>query len=100
MPLTITILFVSFVIFGIKYGVLGVKLKFEKDRLDSTMRAMTSGTVTLNHTIKSQIGKINMLADRIKYIAETNEQTEINKHIDAVLESTDHMIMMVDSNPK
>jgi two-component system sporulation sensor kinase B len=91
MPLVITVLFVSFPIFGTKYGVLGVRLKFERQRLDSTMRAMTSGTSILNHTIKNEIGKIHMLADRIKYKAVTNVQREINKDIGMVIDSTEHM---------
>lgn len=95
MPLVITVLFVSFLIFGTKYGVLGVRLKFERQRLDSTMRAMTSGTSIINHTIKNEIGKIHMLADRIKYNAVANVQREINKDIDIVMDSTEHMLAMV-----
>jgi len=95
MPFVITVLLVSFILFGLKYGVLGVRLKFEKDRLDRTMRATTSGTSALNHTIKGQISTIKLVAERIKYIAVTNGQTEIDKQIDSVMDSTDHMLAMV-----
>ncbi len=36
------------------YGVLGVKLRFERDPLESAMKAVSSGTTLLNHTIKNE----------------------------------------------
>ena len=87
--------FFMFIVFSFINGALGVKLKFERQRLDSTMRAMTSGTSILNHTIKNEIGKISILADRIKTIAVTNEQNDIDKYIDTIIGSTEHMLAMV-----
>lgn len=65
--ITITVLFLIFMGVATKNGFMGVKLKFEKIRLDSTMKAMTSGTAVINHSVKNEVGKIKMLSDRIKH---------------------------------
>lgn len=48
------------------YGVLGVKLRFENDPLEGTMKAVSSGAVQLNHSIKNEIGKIAISSDNLK----------------------------------
>ena len=48
------------------YGVLGVRLRFERDPLDRTMQAVSSGTSMLNHTIKNEIGKIALSTENVK----------------------------------
>lgn len=88
--------FLMFIVFAFIDGALGVKLKFEKQRLDSTIRAMTTGASFLNHTIKGEIGKINILGERIKSIAAANGQDEINKHVKTVIDSAEHMLSMVE----
>src|SRR5690554_7433769 len=47
-------------------GVLGVKLRFERDPLESTMKAVSSGTTLINHTIKNEIGKIAISTENLK----------------------------------
>ncbi|MEK1830618.1 hypothetical protein AAAC51_20690 [Priestia megaterium] len=51
-PWIIVIQFLVFVYFGVKYGILGVRIRFEKEMRDSTMKAARSGTALFNHTIK------------------------------------------------
>ncbi|MEX2103970.1 MAG: hypothetical protein WD907_01375, partial [Bacilli bacterium] len=63
----ISIGFIGFLYFWIRYGFLGIQLRFEKQRLDVAIQAATSGTALLNHTIKNEAGKIHILADRITY---------------------------------
>lgn len=96
MPFVITAVFVLFVILVSKQGLLGVKLRFENDRRESAMRAVTSGALALNHTIKNEIGKIYILSDRVKYVAEQNNQDMITKDVQTILDSTGHMLAMVD----
>lgn len=96
MPFVIALVFVLFIILLTKEGLLGVKLRFEHDRRESAMRAVTSGALALNHTIKNEIGKIFILSDRIKYVAEKNKQEVIKKDVETILDSTDHMLSMVD----
>lgn len=96
MPFVMGLLFLLFITLLTKEGLLGVKLRFEHDRRESAMRAVTSGASALNHTIKNEIGKIFILSDRIKYVAEKNDQDLIVKDVQTILDSTDHMLSMVD----
>ena len=75
------------------YGVLGVRLKFERDPLDRTMQAVSSGTSMLNHTIKNEIGKIAMSTENVKRSPQDNgvaiEQLEV------IANSSEHLLAMV-----
>lgn len=73
--------FFIFVALGIKYGVFGVKLKLEKYRLDTTMRAMTTGTTILNHAYKNEIAKIAICNDNIKASAPLFEPEAFERYI-------------------
>ena len=64
-----TIIFLSFflfLIFAIKYGVLGIKLRIEKQPLNNSFKSITLGTAILNHTIKNEITKIAVSMELIK----------------------------------
>ena len=58
MPLVITLLFMAFVILISKHGLLGVRLRFDNNKRESAMRAVTSGASALNHTIKMRLVKL------------------------------------------
>ncbi|EFM11669.1 integral membrane sensor signal transduction histidine kinase [Paenibacillus curdlanolyticus YK9] len=62
---SIPVAFSIFVVSLFKYGFLGVQLMIERRRLDSSMRAITSGTAMLNHAIKNDIAKIKLFADHL-----------------------------------
>jgi two-component system sporulation sensor kinase B len=87
--------FFMFIVFAFRNGALGIRLRFERQRLESTMRAMTSGTVLLNHTIKNEILKIKMFTQRIQTDAAAKEEGAIQKNADRVIDSTEHMMAMV-----
>jgi len=58
------------------YGVLGVKLRFEHDPLEGTIRAVSLGAEMLNHTIKNEIGKIAISTENLKgMFPESNQQS-------------------------
>jgi len=59
--------FITFKYFAIKQDALGVKLTLEKNSIDRTMRALTSGTAILNHTIKNEVLNISMCMYNIEY---------------------------------
>ncbi|OIK12903.1 ATP-binding protein [Bacillus sp. MUM 116] len=85
-PWMIGIQFSLFVYFTVKYGVLGVRIRIEKQRRDSTMKAVTSGSALLNHTIKNEIAKIDLLVNQLK------EQVPDSESIDLVLNSANHLL--------
>ncbi|HEY0826705.1 MAG TPA: HAMP domain-containing sensor histidine kinase, partial [Bacilli bacterium] len=90
----ICILFVIFIVFLTKYDVFGIKVKFEKQRLDSTIRALTSGTTLVNHSIKNEVGKMNLLAVQLQYKANEKQLPDLLEDIDNILISTDHLLGM------
>ena len=90
----IVIQFCTFIFIAYKYGGFGVKLKFEKQRIDSTMKAMTSGTTIINHTIKNEILKISMCAENLKS-SDSISKEEVAEDMEIILDSTKHMLMMV-----
>lgn len=76
------------------YGVLGVRLRFEHDSLESTMKAVSTGTTMLNHTIKNEIGKISISTENLKSLfPETSEQSK--QHMQIIMNASNHMLEMV-----
>lgn len=82
--------FLLFLYFLVKYGFLGIQIKFEKQRHYSTMKAAASGTALLNHTIKNELAKIDLLVNQLKDKVSPNENSYEN--IDLVLNSTHHVL--------
>lgn len=95
--ITITVAFIIFIFAGLKFGVMGVRLKFERYRLDSAMRSITSGTAILNHTLKNEIVKIDMCTNNIRSSANSHDQNlnDINENLDYILESTGFIMKMI-----
>lgn len=95
--ITISTAFIIFIFASLCYGVMGVRLRFEKYRLDSTIKAITSGTAMFNHTIKNEIFKIGMCANNVKMFVNSPNQdlNDINENINFILESTDFVTEMI-----
>ncbi|MEH7361324.1 sensor histidine kinase [Priestia megaterium] len=89
-PWIIVIQFLVFIYFGVKYGILGVRIRFEKEMRDSTMKAARSGTALFNHTIKNEIAKIDLLVNQIKEQIPPEEKSAEN--LGLVLNSTNHVL--------
>lgn len=80
------------------YGVLGVKLRLERDPLESAMQAASSGTNLLNHTIKNEIGKIAISAENMRHtLSELTKDAgeEASQHLRTIERAADHMLGMV-----
>ncbi|OPH60756.1 hypothetical protein BC351_16285 [Paenibacillus ferrarius] len=78
-----------------KYGFLGMRLLIERRKLDSTLRAITSGTAILNHAIKNDVGKMRLFLEKMKQHAEDTEQTELIQDIDVVMNASMHIRDMI-----
>jgi signal transduction histidine kinase len=90
-PWIIGVQFLLFVYIAIRYGFLGVQVRVEKQRRDQTMRAVTSGTLLLNHAIKNEIAKIDLLTNRVKDIVPECWGAP-REDLDLVLHSTKHVL--------
>lgn len=86
--------FVIFIYLAFRDGVLGIAIKFEKDSMDNTMKALDSGIAILNHTLKNEILKISMSNDNIKSYCDLSNDS-INESYQVINESTSHMMAMV-----
>lgn len=83
-----------FTIILIKNGILGVKFRLEKSRLNSTIQAMTSGTSFLSHTIKNEIQNIWACIDKVEAVIDESEQG-LKDNLRFIKNSTNHLLAMV-----
>jgi signal transduction histidine kinase len=93
--LVVIVQFVLIVAISLKYGFLGVRLRVEKRRLDSTLRALTSGAQIINHTIKNEVGKISLYADRIESYADDTNQPGLKEDAAVLIQSSQHILDMM-----
>ncbi|MBP1962136.1 sensor histidine kinase [Paenibacillus aceris] len=84
-----------FVFTFFKYGFLGMRLLIERRKLDSTLRAITSGTAILNHAIKNDVGKMRLFLEKMKQHAEDTNQTELIQDIEVVMGASQHIRDMI-----
>jgi len=77
------------------YGVLGVRLRFERDPLDRTMQAVSSGTSMLNHTIKNEIGKIALSTETVKRMLPPDNDNALEQ-LEVIAHSSEHLLAMVE----
>ncbi|MDD9267477.1 sensor histidine kinase [Paenibacillus sp. GCM10023248] len=78
-----------------KYGFLGMRLLIERRKLDSTLRAITSGTAILNHAIKNDVGKMRLFLEKMRQHAEETNQEELLRDIDVVMGASTHIRDMI-----
>ncbi|MUT67004.1 HAMP domain-containing sensor histidine kinase [Paenibacillus sp. NEAU-GSW1] len=76
------------------YGVLGVKLRFEHDPLESAMKTASSGTSLLNHSIKNEIGKIAISSENLKQTLGDREDSMT--HLQIIAKASDHLLHMTE----
>jgi signal transduction histidine kinase len=84
-----------FVIALFTYGFMGVRVKIDRRRYDSTLRAVTSGTAILNHAIKNDAGKMRLFSEKMKAYAIETDQQELLADVETVLNASRHMQEML-----
>lgn len=83
------------VLFSFANSVLGLRVRLEREQLDSTMKAISSGTAMLNHTIKNEIGKIAISTDNLQ-AALTDAPPQVKENLRIIARAADHMQAMVE----
>lgn len=94
--LTVLWFVLFFLYFGLKHGILGIKLRIEKQKLDSSMKALTQGTLIVNHTIKNEVQKIHYLNGKIEKAIRLDQKEEALQGVSNILKVTEHILHMVD----
>ncbi|MCD1260646.1 HAMP domain-containing histidine kinase [Paenibacillus athensensis] len=84
-----------FVFIFFKYGFLDIRLLIERRKLDSTLRAITSGTAILNHAIKNDVGKIRLFSEKMKLYAEETAQPELLEDLQVLIDASEHIRDMI-----
>ncbi|MFC5467996.1 sensor histidine kinase [Cohnella suwonensis] len=77
------------------YGFLGIRVLIDRRRLDSTLRAVTSGTSILHHAIKNDIGKMRLFTDKMAAYAVKSGQDELLEDIRVVQNASRHIQEMI-----
>jgi signal transduction histidine kinase len=95
-PWIIGLQFLLFLFFLMKYGFLGIQMRFEKQRHDSTIKAIASGTALLNHTIKNEVSKIKFFFNIAKDSIEKKDLIEAKNSIESVFSAIEGIDNMVD----
>lgn len=93
--ISVTLLFICFIIFIIKYDVLGIKVKFENNKLDHSLQAVTSSNEILNHAIKNHVVKINASTANLKQNYIDSKQQSIPFELHVIEESSEQLIEMM-----
>jgi signal transduction histidine kinase len=88
------VLFISFFYIITRYGLLGKKLQIEQLDLDNSIRAMTSGTAILNHSLKNEVAKISMCATNLTFA--DLKTIQVKETVRIILRSTNHIMEMLD----
>lgn len=91
----VSIGFAVFVIGLFTYGFLGVRVLIDRRRLDSTLRAVTSGTAILHHAIKNDVGKMRLFGEKMRGYAQSTDQQELLDDVNAVLTASQHIQDMI-----
>lgn len=87
---------VGFFILGLStYGFMGIRVMIDRRRLDSTFRAVTSGTVLLNHSMKNDAAKLRLFGHKIRERAASSGDKELLADIEVVLSASLHMQEMI-----
>ncbi|MCX7922841.1 MAG: HAMP domain-containing histidine kinase [Clostridia bacterium] len=90
----IIIQFLVFIVVIVKYGVLGIHLRIEKRRLNTTRKALSLGTSVLNNAIRNEIEKISLSAEEI--ISSTSAPSNNNdKSAETILSTTGYLLNIV-----
>ncbi|WP_426453937.1 sensor histidine kinase [Paenibacillus sp. S-38] len=80
-----------------RYGFMGLQISIQNQKLDYTLRAITSGTSILNHAIKNDVGKIRLFGDKIKSDAESEATDPENlvRDVEVILAASQHIYDMI-----
>ncbi|WP_168123450.1 ATP-binding protein [Paenibacillus sp. HB172176] len=84
-----------FIIIGIKQGALGVRIKLEMLKTDASLHVLKSGSSLLNHTIKNEIGKVDILLHQMRHSIKDKDQAAHLENSEPELE--DMLTMAADS---
>ncbi|TYQ12702.1 UNVERIFIED_CONTAM: histidine kinase/DNA gyrase B/HSP90-like ATPase [Acetivibrio alkalicellulosi] len=98
--MVVTVIVIICIAFTIKYGILGLKIKFENIRMEAALKTINSSTLIYNHAVKNEVAKIHLCSQTIinvhKQIKDENLKQKISKCAEIIENSTHHLLNLVD----
>jgi two-component system sporulation sensor kinase B len=94
-------MFILFLYFLVKYGVLGIKLRIEKHNLSNIMNVMDSGIKILSHSLKNEVTNISICMTNMKLSLANPDKhegacaREIHENFQMVSASLEHLSAMM-----
>lgn len=91
-----------FVTLGLKQGVLGVKFRIAMLQADASIRLLDKGSSLLNHAVKNEIGKIDILVHQARQSLQQNRRNlhtsgeELERMLALAADSVQHIQAMLD----
>jgi signal transduction histidine kinase len=93
--IVVWIAFAFFIIAAIRFGVLGVRIRFEKQLHDQKIRGIASGAAMFNHAVKNRITNIDLLTGRVKELVHSQHSEQVGEDIERILAETKQVMHMV-----
>ncbi len=95
--IVILYMFILFLYFLIKYGVLGIKVRVEKQNLSIMMNVLNSGMKILSHSLKNEITKISICMTNIQLSLAKSDRdiNDVNENIQMVSASLEYLSNIV-----
>lgn len=85
-----------FLLFALQYGLFGVRLKIEQQKLDFSIRTLASGTAMLNHALKNEVVKMNFVGERIHHLLDDGDVKSAKETLGHLFNISDQMLVMFD----
>lgn len=87
--------FAFFIFAAIRFGVLGVRIRFEKQLHDQKIKGIAYGAAMFNHAVKNRITNIDLLTGRVKELVNSQSNEQIDEDIERILAETKQVMHMV-----
>lgn len=91
--LFVAIAFILLFSYLIGHGILGIKIQFERQKYNSSLKTVVSETALVNGMMKNEINKINEYAEKLKTLPKIN--LNVKEYNNIIQESTNHILEMV-----
>lgn len=75
-------------------GVLGIRVKIEREPLEQMVGAVGTGTAMLNHTIKNEIAKISLCADNVRNRLAPDDRAG-QEQLELIVKASEHLSAMI-----
>lgn len=87
--------FAFFIFAAIRFGVLGVRIRLEKQLHDQKIKGIAYGAAMYNHAVKNRITNIDLLMGRVKEHVHSQDKEQIEEDIERILAETKQVMQMV-----